>query len=724
MRLSSGDRLGKIADRLLHLSLNSNFSKMAARLSRCLLQSNRLLFAGRGLPRLASFMAGHSGVRNTPRWTYRATQPKIARSSHTNSSSSLPAPSSINLMGVQEISAFTKTHWASQEFPIVDPLIEPQTMTHFMGSITYGVLPNGKRADFPLLLPGEPFLFLRPPSEWAPAPFSASTLPPMHQISTHINHLENPALDTLALVGANINLFKNRLWEGHVPLSETRWLEKGLNNPNRFDVAVEYLTAVIAVFEYLNIPQIRSNLRATFNLISDSLQDMEHALNARRKIQHPGHPDLNLTAMWEEFIRAKYEAMTSTAHSWILSRITELKNRALDGTPVPSSPPEEVSRFAKRWQDLEAITGMADVYIWMSMDGYKGYQPPSEVIGGLHNSELENLEKTYETRFNDIALARMRECSKAQGEAAQIHPSVKQIRERFSTSITVQDELRKEIRGPLPSVPTVEPWIELLLRSYAKIHKMPSQKRGDYGFELAIYRAAYEFSDEEWETLRAKLERHLSAWGDGVRCAEEVKPLLKLHWFDCRELGLETIDAAAAKRHFQQIRDLDAYANKLDHHVLLVVDGWSAHSYKMSDVDSKFTEDKTLLPGDDQAHILAVDADFEIDTDASTASTSDEESSLPEYNGQVRILGNLVWSDLYPLVTMQPMHLQSLWLMARENPTKLYTGLPVPSQVTEWRERNTLKAAMMSSFTKFLEKRDPKAAKVYKEYKKTHDFIS
>lgn len=88
-------------------------------------------------------------------------------------------------------------------------------------------------------------------------------------------------LTGLCLVGQNIQFIKNRLWGGLAPVPASRWHEKDLNNPDNFTIAHEYLTSVIAVFEYLNNPQIQSNMRDTFNKIFSDFGKMQEALNAQ-----------------------------------------------------------------------------------------------------------------------------------------------------------------------------------------------------------------------------------------------------------------------------------------------------------------------------------------------------------------------------------------------------------------------------------------------------------
>lgn len=437
----------------------------------------------------------------------------------------------------------------------VDALIEPQAVSHFLEFISYGVLPTGKETNLALLNPDEAQLFMTPSAQWAPAPFNQGTLPTMHNMMKRI--LSPQDSSGLCQIGQNIHSVKSRLGSGFVPVSISRWHEKDLNNPDHFAIAHEYLTSVITVFEYLNIPQIQTNMRDTFNGISDDLRGMQDALNARRKAQNELSPELNLPALWEEFVRARYEVMTSTAHSWVLACAAELRERTLDSfsalTPENSEGPEMKS-CTQRWSDLITIISMADFNIRMSMDGYNGYEKSSEIVAGLRNPDLEIQEKEY--GFAELTYERLAKCVEAQNEAAKVQGSSATLsdaarRERLSISTAVQDELREKIRGQSPSPqPPVQPWIQLHFRSQEALMKMPPWERHKYGFGLAIYRAAHKLSDEQWESLQREVEAHFSAWGDGLQRADELKPLLKLHWFDCKELGFDPTNSVAAARRF------------------------------------------------------------------------------------------------------------------------------------------------------------------------------
>ncbi|PTU19924.1 hypothetical protein P175DRAFT_0532881 [Aspergillus ochraceoroseus IBT 24754] len=119
---------------------------------------------------------------------------------------------------------------------------------------------------------------------------------------------------------------------------------------------------------------------------------------------------------------------------------------------------------------------------------------------------------------------------------------------------------------------------------------------------------------------------HLMAWGEeGSEGARELKALLKLHWFDGKELGFPDQDTSAAKRHFREISQSNEYANKLHPNVFLVIDGWSVASY---------------------GHVMAVDASFDPDI------PNDRAEESPGFDGQMCIMGNLIWSELYPMLML------------------------------------------------------------------------
>ncbi|KAL2828354.1 hypothetical protein BJY01DRAFT_228499, partial [Aspergillus pseudoustus] len=716
---------------------------MRARASRCLLQANRRLY---GLSFSTPPKANLSAFRSTTRpgivisaWR-RSSRLNATRSSHTNSPPEFQwKDSNVNAMETR-VKTPSQPHWENQDIPAVDLPIMPHVFSNFMGFACWGDLPNGQKTSLPLIQEEEAMLWMLPTAEWAPAPYNTGTEAACTRMFLHTTSHGNA--DRVSLVGKNIHSFKTHLMEGLVPLSETQWTEKDLNNPDRLEAACEYLTGVTAVFEYLSISKVENNLRDTFNLISDDLQELGAALNARRKIHSPHLPDIDLPALWVEFMAARYEVMTNTAHSWMLSKVTQLKGQllvrfcAVSGLPAEKVPAEQ-ERLQRLWQFLTDITTLADIAAWILMDGYKGYRPPSGIVPGLHNPGLDALAKAYQPRFQELSVLRLNEVIKAQTKAGNAD-SVTSLKERVSATTYAQDQLRLEMRGQSPE-PLTAPWIEFLIRAEQEMRRLNPQKE-NHTFGFAIYGSAGKLHNDEWNVIKRKVEDHVASWGEGIKGAERVKPLLKLYWHDCKELGLDANDTEAVKNHFRTSRaaDTSPLGIGIEETTLLIIDSWSLASYRDSKTYNLHLKEKAYLPGDFQPHLLAVDASFIPDSeppannneseqkdemnhkDADEVPTPFPDPVPPKFTGHIRILGNLVWGELYALVARNCVRLEDLFPLAMEHPQKLYTGLTVPSQIRDWREQTTIKNSMMDSFVKYLEKKDPKAAEKVREMRERH----
>jgi hypothetical protein len=111
----------------------------------------------------------------------------------------------------------------------------------------------------------------------------------------------------------------------------------------------------------------------------------------------------------------------------------------------------------------------------------------------------------------------------------------------------------------------------------------------------------------------------------------------------------------------------------------LVVDSNSFASY----TDVSYTDALSpFLPGDFAGFVLAVDPDF----DPEEGLERPDES--PNYTGQVRVLGSLVWGDVFALLETQSSALDDFWPLAMKHPNEVYVGPTVPSQVEKWNSPN------------------------------------
>jgi hypothetical protein len=65
---------------------------------------------------------------------------------------------------------------------------------------------------------------------------------------------------------------------------------------------------------------------------------------------------------------------------------------------------------------------------------------------------------------------------------------------------------------------------------------------------MAVYRLTYGQTETEWAAFVKKLDAHVSDWGKGQTGSSAIKPYLKLHWFNGKDLGIPEGDIDAAKK--------------------------------------------------------------------------------------------------------------------------------------------------------------------------------
>lgn len=120
----------------------------------------------------------------------------------------------------------------------------------------------------------------------------------------------------------------------------------------------------------------------------------------------------------------------------------------------------------------------------------------------------------------------------------------------------------------------------------------------------------------------------------------------------------------------------------LQSNAFLAVDSASFASYTTDIYEAPVSE---FLPGDFTGFVLAIDPYF----DPKEGISRPDES--PGYNGQMRILGSLVWGDLFALLESQSARLEDMWPLAMHHPNQVYVGPTVPLQVYKWRTQNSIR---------------------------------
>ena len=135
---------------------------------------------------------------------------------------------------------------------------------------------------------------------------------------------------------------------------------------------------------------------------------------------------------------------------------------------------------------------------------------------------------------------------------------------------------------------------------------------------------------------------------------------------------------------------------ELEEKVFLAVDSPSFASY----TTNKFSPATSfVLPGDFAGFVLAVDADF----DPKEGTSRPDES--PGFVGQMRILGSLIWSDLYPLIASQSSLLEDIWPSTIDHPNQVYVGPTIPMQVYIWRNQNAMRWILLREVVEYAKRR-------------------
>lgn len=350
----------------------------------------------------------------------------------------------------------------------------------------------------------------------------------------------------LCLVGKNIQFLKSRLWQGIIPLSEQLWQEKELNHPKNLDLACQHLSAVIAVFQYLNKRVVRSHLRDTFNYIYDHWATLDTFLNERRS--EKGQPPISVAGLWTMYMTAHYEMVTERAHRWVIVHVNTLRAPLLKTLfshrqeGLGDNQPDRLQwQLTDSLQVLAEIAANADYTIMIPMNDYKGYTiPQRDHATALRAADLGTRAKAYHERLKLVTrqaflrIVPSEENPNSYGES--LHQTAR-------SQLEAQSQVRIETRGPpIEPIPR-EPWIISCVSRIESETKTETEQM----FGMAVYRLTYGQTESEWTEFVEKVEAHVSDWGKGQTGSSAVKAQLKLHWLDGKELGISEGDLDAAK---------------------------------------------------------------------------------------------------------------------------------------------------------------------------------
>jgi hypothetical protein len=399
-----------------------------------------------------------------------------------------------------------------------------------------GVLPTGEEAKSNLIT-YEVFTnyFMVPYAQWAPGPHDQFGDSPNEHVQIRIGSFLDS--DRLVIVEKRVHAMKSRLWEGIMPMSETRWRQKGLDAIENRHLAYRYIAQVIEVFSYLQYQPIQDALAETYSLIYGHLRDFDRAIN--RLPEREGAVEVQLAPLWEEYMTAHFTAMTTRAHNWVISKVNhlrDLEDQRLAALDLSSSTQEYATEhlaISNRIHTISTLALNADISIFIGMP--KSDPPASKIMPMLEERGAQ-WQKALSVRTNELMLEDMlRDVSlnRTPEPVGSPSSSLKTVRIQRQA----HDELRVEWRGNPVELPPVG-WIQRLKEFLGR--------EGNTRWGFTAYRLSYKASDTEWADFLQKLEADLNNWGEGEPGAEGIKPLSKLVWFDGKELGLPEDDIDAA----------------------------------------------------------------------------------------------------------------------------------------------------------------------------------
>jgi hypothetical protein len=451
---------------------------------------------------------------------------------------------------------------------VVDRILEPQTIAHFIEFTISGKLPSGRSTSLPLVKGEEAMLINVPFSEWAPSPFNGNPSPPIEKVMMRVGSHEDG--NRLQVITKELHAMKSRIWEGMLPLSERRWREKKLDDAANFPVACQIISLAVDVFHYLNHESVQAALRQTFNLIFVHFKEFEDAINAKRAGE--SIPPVKVSALWEEFIKDHYSIMVNMTHNWVIERIERLRvpietalqqhELSLDQSEAESlrGPDALQWELSNKIHDLVEISSHADYGIFVPMDGYWGYtaqQPasrpgqsrlrpdpnaPARDSDVLAYADPISFSPSWLERRRDYVL-RLKHISRRDAINEVLH-DIEQgsstnrprlLSRSGSTQIAAQRQVRRELRGEPMSMPSELPWVSRVKRETTKWGYVGYRWLKDDG--------------QDWQQFREKFEADISNWGDNLAGGvEEVKVKSKVHWIDAQDLGIPQGDIEALKK--------------------------------------------------------------------------------------------------------------------------------------------------------------------------------
>jgi hypothetical protein len=478
-------------------------------------------------------------------------------------------------------------------------------------------------------------------------------------------------------------------------MSGARWKEKKLDDPKNWQFAFDFLHDIIQTFKWLGDPEIQKLTKDGFNYVAQELETFQNAINARRA-RNGIAERVDMGKLWLEFVRSIFETMVTRTHSWILDRVGEIvaNHKAAYDAIADANGAANAHVAAKdmleAWADLNRTLQICDWMVMMPMDGFAGFSASNsdtKVAGSMfpmpfRKDQREEMEANIPTPFME-SMEHMLEDNHA------IYTNRETINAMMKESKDMNDQVRLQLRGEPRSLGR-EHWISIIhsRTKWSLSHGGPQDQR--WGF--VAYMLTHTPSKKQWDLFLQKVNADFARSGEWVEGFNEVRPNMALQWIDAKEVGIPHDDIQAAKKHFQAFARSQQKRKRAWNMDFLVVDSESFASY-MTPSPSHFQGERWTSHGDYGGFFKLIDT--------ATYNPQLIAEQAPGYKNELKVLGSLVFDDLYPMVVSMVQRPRDLWLYAMWHPNMVYVGPCVERQEKEWSRVWEMRELFMRVFWKW-----------------------
>ncbi|RDW57279.1 hypothetical protein BP5796_12729 [Coleophoma crateriformis] len=593
-------------------------------------------------------------------------------------------------------------------------LFEAATLSYFLDAAQSGLMPGEEESKQGIFPSSEMSHFGLEYQAWAPEPWATKLPPPPGPFGSPpgvspaaiirvgfalsgLGDLMEKAFTLTALdnqVERSFKFIKSTVWFGMVPMSDARWQAKGLDDPDNIEEAIAVIRQVVDVFEYFRKPSIQGQFRLTHNKIAAEIDIFQDAIEALRLGE--GRPDFefNLTKIWQDYIHNLFIFRVSQSKAWAFKHLKVLfeiwKSKFLEKMQTGREISETkqtviIDHYMLAVLDqLLTLYSDADIAIRGRTQGFLmtygieqamlPVERPSNELNKIYSRLDRALVTQMKKAMQDTIQQRTRD--RHAMEASQGPRSRHTFMEKPSLIFDREwghKSLQSQIDTPIET--KIEPWVQQL--------KAASIKR----FGFVVYRLSYEEDSDKWAKLLSLLQGGLESGWEGLVGAETIRNKEMLHWIDGRQEDVPEGDLQAALKHFQTFSKSTAFPTGLSNNIFLAITPQSVASF----IDAQAEQPR----GDFRGWLRAVEVPnptvgSSTDTgnsNSTTGSTASKIDSLPPYDGTIKIIDQLVWTDLYAKTVMGGIQtMEGYSELAGQHPWGVYVGPSTAVSRKRWRE--------------------------------------